>query len=134
MTLREYAEKFIGRPYIWGGDGSGVKHNGFDCSGFVLECLWAFGIYSGKDTTAQGLYNWAKENLADGADYKHHEGGVMFFGKDSSSVTHVALVFGDQILEAGGGGQYCTTADNSTGFVRYRPIGWRTNVVGKFCF
>ena len=40
----DYALRFIGRPYIWGGDGSGKTHGGFDCSGLVLEALKACGI------------------------------------------------------------------------------------------
>ena len=36
MTISEYAQKFIGRSYIWGGDGSGKCGGGFDCSGLVL--------------------------------------------------------------------------------------------------
>ena len=35
MTLTEYAEKFIGKPYIWGGRGG----DGFDCSGLVTHVL-----------------------------------------------------------------------------------------------
>ncbi|MBR4009127.1 MAG: C40 family peptidase, partial [Fibrobacter sp.] len=57
MTLSEYALKFVGRPYVWGGDGSGKCGGGFDCSGLVLEGLWALGLYDGKDVTAQGLHD-----------------------------------------------------------------------------
>ena len=52
MTISEYALKFVGRPYIWGGDGSGKCGGGFDCSGLVLECLWAFGILPNGDRIA----------------------------------------------------------------------------------
>lgn len=57
MTLSEYALKFVGRLYIWGGDGSGRCAGGFDCSGLVLECLWALGILPQKDMTAQGIHD-----------------------------------------------------------------------------
>ena len=126
MTLIEYAEKFIGRPYVWGGDGSGKFDGGFDCSGLVVECLQAFGFLKG-DFTAQGLYNhlltegWAKvphgfESAAD----------VLFWGKSEQQITHVSLAAdAKHHIEAGGGGSKCKTASNSTGFVRLRPIAAR---------
>lgn len=125
MTLTDYLKHFIGRPYIWSGDGTGPKHNGFDCSGLVLEGLWAFGLYSGTDTTAQGLYNhliktaaWKEGNVDHASD-----GDILFFGKSTTKITHVAVALGDGLMiEAGGGGSKCTTATNSTGFVRIRPI------------
>lgn len=125
MTLTEYLSKFIGRCYIWGGNGTGKTAHGFDCSGLVLEGLWAFGLYSGSDTTAQGLYDhlnktatW-KEGNVDHAN----DGDLLFFGKSTSKITHVAVALGDGLmLEAGGGGSSCKTAATSTGFVRIRPI------------
>ena len=130
MTLTEYLSKFIGRCYIWGGNGSGKTHGGFDCSGLVLEGLWALGLYSGTDTTAQGLYN----NLVKLANWKEgnidhaNDCDLLFFGKSTSKITHVAVALGDGLmLEAGGGGSKCTTETNSTGFVRVRPI--RSDVV-----
>ena len=56
MTLTEYLKHFIGRPYIWSGDGTGKTANGFDCSGLVLEGLWALGLYTGSDVTAKATY------------------------------------------------------------------------------
>lgn len=125
MTLTEYLSKFIGRCYIWGGNGTGKTVHGFDCSGFVLEGLVAFGLYNGPDITAQGLYDhltktatW-KEGRVDNA----HDGDILFFVKSLSKITHVAVALGDGLmLEAGGGGSSCKTAATSTGFVRIRPI------------
>ena len=51
VNLREYALSLIGKPYIWGGSG----YEGFDCSGFVIECLQAFGVLPNGDWTSQGL-------------------------------------------------------------------------------
>ena len=92
MTLTEYLKTFIGRPYIWGGNGTGKTAHGFDCSGLVLEGLWAFGLYTGADTTAQGLYDhltktatW-KEGSVDNA----HDGDILFFGKALSSASIVS--------------------------------------------
>ena len=125
MTLTEYLKHFIGAPYIWSGDGTGKKSGGFDCSGLVLEGLWALGLYSGPDVSAQGLYNalgssekWGVTDL-DNA----HDGDILFFGKSLSKITHVAVALGNGLMiEAGGGGSSCKSLASSTGFVRIRPI------------
>lgn len=129
MTIADYALKFVGRPYIWGGDGSGKCDGGFDCSGLVLECLWAFGILPQGDMTAQGIYdklyamNWHHVTQRKPDD-------ILFFGKDASHITHVAIAIGNGLMvEAGGCGSKCKTAATSTGMVRVRPISWRKDLV-----
>lgn len=132
MTLSEYALKFIGRPYIWGGDGSGKCGGGFDCSGLVLECLWAFGILPNGDMTAQGIYDILYNQLiwSTPGNGKEKPDDVLFFGKDGKHITHVAIAIGDGLMvEAGGGGSKCTTPTNSTGMVRVRPIASRKDLV-----
>lgn len=116
--IREYAEHFIGKTYEWGGNGS----NGFDCSGFVLEVLWAFGIYRGNDTTAKGLYRYFFDKCC-----KPEESDIIleFYGKDTfngsplnNDITHVAIRYNEhQVIEAGG--------SNGNGMVRLRPSNWR---------
>lgn len=130
MTISEYAQKFIGRPYIWGGDGSGRCGGGFDCSGLVLECLWAFGKLPKGDLTAQKLHDklLLEKGWRQGLSIK--EGDVLFFGKDIHHITHVALAISDRLMvEAGGGGSKCKTPATSTGMVWVRPITWRDNLV-----
>lgn len=129
MTISEYALKFVGRPYIWGGDGSGKCGGGFDCSGLVLECLWAFGKLPKGDLTAQGIHDILYDmGWRHGLSIK--EGDVLFFGKDVQHITHVALAIGgDLMVEAGGGGSKCKTPATSTGMVWVRPISWRNNLV-----
>lgn len=125
MTLTEYLKHFIGRPYIWGGDGTGKTANGFDCSGLVLEGLWALGLYTGSDVTAQGLYNFLTKqaNWREGNIDHANDGDILFFGKSVTKITHVAVALGDGLMiEAGGGGSSCKSAATSTGFVRVRPI------------
>lgn len=125
MKLTDYLKTFIGRPYIWGGNGSGKTSGGFDCSGLILEGLWAFGLYAGTDTTAQGLYDHLTKTALwkDGHIDHAGDGDLLFFGKSTAKITHVAVALGDGLmLEAGGGGSSCKTAATSTGFVRIRPI------------
>jgi cell wall-associated NlpC family hydrolase len=132
MTLSEYALKFVGRPYIWGGDGSGKCDGGFDCSGLVLECLWALGILPNGDLTAQGIYDilygqliWSTVERG-----KEKPDDILFFGKDGKHITHVAIAIGNGLMvEAGGGSSKCKIAATSTGMVRVRPISWRKDLV-----
>jgi cell wall-associated NlpC family hydrolase len=129
MKLTEYMSHFIGSNYIWGGDGSGQKYNGWDCSGLVLEGLWAFGLYDGPDTTAQGLHKSLKKSGWKEVPFDFiAEGDVLFFGKSVESITHTALAIGEGLMiEAGGGGSKCKTPATSTGKVQVRPI--RVNIV-----
>ena len=131
MTISEYAQKFIGRPYVWAGDGSGKCGGGFDCSGLVLECLQALGILPQKDLTAQGIHDalvklgWTcPRTISDKAD------SVIFFGRDKKHITHVAVSLGDGLMiESGGGGSKCVTPEKSTGMVRVRPVSSRKDMV-----
>jgi cell wall-associated NlpC family hydrolase len=131
MTLSEYALKFVGRPYIWGGDGSGKCDGGFDCSGLVLECLWAMGIMPKGDMTAQGLYKaLCKKGWVSVPAKAVANDDILFFGKDDKHITHVAIAIGNGLMvEAGGGSSKCKTAATSTGMVRVRPITWRKDLV-----
>ena len=129
MSLAEYAQKFIGRPYIWGGDGSGKCGGGFDCSGLVIECLWAFGKLPKGDLTAQGI-NDKLYSMGWRQGLSIKEGDVLFFGKGDEHITHVAIAIGNGLMvEAGGGGSKCKTPATSTGMVWVRPIAWRDNLV-----
>ena len=80
-----YAKAFIGKPYVWAGDGSGKK-GGFDCSGLVLECLYAFGLYTGSDITADGIRKMALKKSW--KEVKTAEGG----GSSTSIATSTGMV------------------------------------------
>lgn len=131
MTIEEYALKFVGRPYIWAGDGTGAKKGGFDCSGLVIESLQAFGELPNGDWTADGL----RKKLASDGSWEEvppkavRAGDILFFGT-SAKISHVAIAIDEKrFVEAGGGGSKSTTVENSTGFVRVRPVTWRKDLV-----
>lgn len=131
MKMSEYAFRFIGRPYIYGGDGSGKSYGGFDCSGLVLECLWAFGLLPGKDLTAQGMHDALMDKSGHQVPRMYISADdVLFFGKDDRHITHVAIALDNNFMvEAGGGNSKCRTPGSSTGMVRVRPISSRKNLV-----
>ena len=128
MKLSEYLMRFIGAPYVWGGDGSGKCGGGFDCSGLVLEGLWALDFYRGPDTTAQGLYKALKAiGWMDVPRHLESDGDLLFFGKDEAHITHTAVAIGGGIMIEAYGTSKCKTAATSTGKVHVRPI--RSNIV-----
>ena len=68
------AEKFIGRPYIWGGNGS----IGVDCSGLVQMALCAVNIDAPRDADQQE--NYLGDDIALGGDRSgHHQRGDLIF-------------------------------------------------------
>ena len=128
MLIREivsYAKSFIGTPYKWGGDN---PIEGFDCSGFVLETLRAFGLFSSADCTAQGIYDTLMERNGSSSLMM---GAILFFGADEKSINHVAICLNDKfMLEAGGGDSSTITREDAAkknAFVRVRPI--RANLI-----
>jgi cell wall-associated NlpC family hydrolase len=111
----EYGKRFIGCPYRWGGNGPQ-----FDCSGFVQECLMGVGLDPRGDQTAQALYD---ELLTSGWKIFQARGSIMFFGKNTHKITHVAIALdeNDFMLECGGGGRY-TASEMNGAMVRIRPV------------
>ncbi len=126
VILYDYAMRFVGLPYRWGGDDS---VDGFDCSGLVLELLKAAGAYpQSSDITADGLYKlFAGLSLPEPTF-----GSLAFFG--AGPVSHVGFCLnGTHMLEAGGGGSKTLTkadAAAQNAFIRVRPIKTRKDLVG----
>lgn len=125
FDFAEYACRFIGRPYVWGGDGSGKYGGGFDCSGLVLEALKAIGVVgNGLDFTAQGLHDALKKRgWVDVPPELMTVQDVLFWGKSAAKITHTAIAIDRaRYVEAGGGSSKSTSPANSTGMVRVRPL------------
>jgi len=130
--LVDYAMKFCGTPYIWGGDD---PISGIDCSGLAIELLKASGVVKKKDydNTAQGLFkdllNWGGK-----ANVQAYPCSFVFFGKSSTEITHVGFCISPTLMiEAGGGGSNVTNvaaAAKFNAYVRVRPILARTDLVG----
>jgi len=115
----DYAGKFIGTKYSWGGN---TPEQGMDCSGFVCEVLRAYGwIGNKKDYSSQQLFTLKNELLISRGI------PLAFYGKSQDKITHVAIVFDrDYVIEAAGEGK----AETDTGFVRVRPLTYRDDLIG----
>lgn len=118
--MLEYAMRFVNLPYIWGGQSPFL---GYDCSGFVQECLASIGKDPRGDQTAASLYNYLKVYTRPDI---LRRGSILYFGKSKDKITHVALALSPRIMiEAGGGGSKTLTAEDAKALdarVRVRPI------------
>lgn len=120
----QVAQKYLGLPYIWGGND---PITGFDCSGLIVEILQSVGIVPRKsDFTADALskkfsetdvlqpgnlvfYDWNKDGIID-----HVE--MIAFIDDSGELFTIG---------ASGGSSATTTpqaAAASDAFVKVRPL------------
>lgn len=93
----EYAKQFLGKPYVWGGNGP----NSFDCSGFTKYVYSHFGYTLNRTASAQ---------LKNGTSVARGElrpGDLVFFynGKVSTPVSHVGIYIG--------GGQFIHASTNT---------------------
>jgi cell wall-associated NlpC family hydrolase len=126
-TLVDYAKRFIGLPYIFGGQHPSL---GFDCSGFIQIITQSVGVDPSGDQTAMSLYNYY---VAQGAKSPITAGALLFYGKSTYAITHVAFAISEhQIVEAGGGDSTTTNVDRAIqadAFIRVRPANHRKDLV-----
>jgi gamma-D-glutamyl-L-lysine dipeptidyl-peptidase len=88
--------RFLGIPYLWGG----ATPKGFDCSGLVQRIFRLHGVALPRDSDQQARFGREKavSTLDDLAP-----GDLLFFGRDSQRITHVAMVLpGREFLHAYG--------------------------------
>ncbi|SMC47641.1 C40 family peptidase, partial [Aerococcus suis] len=84
-SVLEYAEQFIGTPYVWGGK----TPSGFDCSGFVQ--------YVYQQTTGADVGSWtvAQESAGPTISVSQAQPGDLLFWGDQGSSYHVAIYAGN---------------------------------------
>ena len=87
QAIVNYAEQFIGRPYVWGATGP----NSFDCSGLTYYVYKHFGYYIGCTTYTQ-------IDKGTPVSVNNLQAGDLIFWGDPSAPYHVAIYIG--------GGQY----------------------------
>jgi len=86
MRIIDYAKKFIGTPYVWGGTN---LEKGVDCSGFVYSVMKNFGITLNRGSMYQ---------YSNGVPVKKDEllvGDLVFFDTDmNGGISHVGIYMG----------------------------------------
>lgn len=98
-----WAQAQEGRRYIWGSSGP----LGYDCSGLVLQALYAAGVYLPTITTdihqtttfgtSTAMYKLRSRRVP----FADRQRGDLVFWGNGSSVSHVALYLGeDHVVEA----------------------------------
>lgn len=92
----EIAKKYIGRPYVWAGNGP----NEFDCSGFTQYVYREAGLIpnDGSDTNSKGQRLWGKEttNPRPG-DLICYDGHVAIY-LDENQIIHASKSAGKIII------------------------------------
>lgn len=91
-AIVKYAIQFNGNPYIWGGTS---LTKGADCSGFVQSIFKHFGVHLPRGARAQSKTGKL-------ISYKNIQpGDLIFYGKNSSAIFHVALyIGGNKVIHA----------------------------------
>jgi len=117
QIMTKYAWSLVGIGYKLGGNVP--QDGGIDCSAFCLELMRSVSKWGTDDATAQMIYD-RLSNYSMRVGFK--EGDLLFFGKDTTSITHIAYAIDDTfMLEAGG--------TDKTGMVRPRKSTWRKDLV-----
>ena len=84
--LSQYAQQYIGNPYVWGGTS---LETGADCSGFTLAVLGANGIAVNGRTAADQAQGGTQISLDEA------EAGDLIYYDNGSGVYHIAIYNGD---------------------------------------
>lgn len=131
MIHLEYAKRFIGTSYLWGGNNA---LQGFDCSGFIQEVLKSIGMDPPGRQNSQLLFEHFRLNGKQSSGPV--PGALAFYGKNSTDISHIALCLNEyQVVEAGGGSSTTTSRDMAAkvgATVRIRMIDNRKDIVAYF--
>lgn len=114
--LAEYAQQYIGNPYVWGGTS---LETGADCSGFTLAVLGANGITVNGRTAADQAAGGTQVSLDEA------QAGDLIYYDNGNGVYHIAIYNGDgTVTHSSSSTTGVTVSDmnysgNAAGAVRY---------------
>jgi cell wall-associated NlpC family hydrolase len=100
-NLLASARHLMGRPYLWGG----TSAKAMDCSGFNKTVFFMNGLILARDASLQAKYG---EPVSFGEKFTNvNPGDLLFFGRDSVHISHVAISLGgsDYIHSSGSAGK-----------------------------
>ncbi len=125
QLLYDYALRFVGVPYRWGGTS---PLTGFDCSGLVRLLLHSEGIETSNPGNALSLYRQFQDRTVS----VPRLGSLVFYSDNSGIVDHVAMALSEhQHIEAAGGDHTCVSIARAIelgAWVRVTPIREKNRV------
>lgn len=88
LSAVNFAIDKIGLPYIWGGNGTGGRDPGFDCSGLTTAAYASAGVKLMRtaDTQYRSVQHVTEPQLGD----------LIFYGEPTTKIHHVGLYIGNQ--------------------------------------
>lgn len=107
VDLVQYAKKFIGNPYVWGGTS---LTKGADCSGYTLSVFKKYGVNLPHHAASQAKLG-TKISMA-----QIQPGDLVFYAKNGV-INHVAIYIG--------GGQVVHASSPKTG-IKISSVNYRT--------
>lgn len=111
--IADYALKFVGTPYVWGGS----SPSGFDCSGYAQYVYRQFGISIPR--TADEQFAYGREVVGDPIP-----GDLVFFQTYDYGASHVGIYLGNgAFVNSIGSGVHVSTF--ASGYFTSRYLGAR---------
>lgn len=107
-SIVEYAQQFVGNPYVWGGES---LTNGADCSGFTQAVFSDMGISIGR-TAAEQAEGGEEVDLDD-----IQAGDILYYYNDEGRIGHVTIYNGDGTV---------THASNPENGIKISDVNYRT--------
>lgn len=129
QEIIDYAYKFLGTYYQWGGNCVDNKNNyGLDCSHFTYVVMRKFGLMKGYMVAKQQKTFCKSLTLAEA-----EPADLVFYTNKSGIVNHVGIYLGDnKVISASGGGSSTTTigkARQQDAKVKIHKLNYRTGII-----
>lgn len=114
------ALSYLGTPYIWGGD----DPSGFDCSGYVLECLKSIGYC--RETDDFTAHSLLQKLIPYKVVQKPSRGALLFYLNSQKVAYHVVICIDSEFQIGASGGDSDTTnqqiASQKNAYIKIRPL------------